>query len=874
VADPAPNRSDEVPPAAAPAPGDGFAGGEAERALRESEERYRRLVELVPDGIAVLVDGRVAFVNASCARLFGADAPERMVGRPVLDFVHPSSRAVARRRLSSLDHGAEIHLVAEQLLRLDGSTLPAEVAAKPFTFRGRPAAVVIVRDNTEGRRAALIQSALYRISQLTTSAQDVVAFGSAVHAAVGELIYARNFYIALWDERAEVFRFPYFADEFDPPPGTMRPGRTLNGYVLRTGRPLLCTPETFEKLRAQGEVDLVGAPSLDWLGVPLKRGDRTFGVMGVRSYDAARRYTETDLDVLAFVSRHVATAFDRKRAADALRESEAKFRTLAETTPVGIFIQQGSALRYANPAMASISGYTRDELQRMSFWDLVHPEYRDRLRSRGLVAPAPAGEVAGEEFQVVRRDGGTRWLALTSGRIEYEGQAAVLGTAFDITERKLADEQIRSLAFQDALTGLPNRRLFGDRLQVAIAQAHRAGERLAVFFIDLDRFKVINDSLGHSVGDELLQAVAARLRESVREGDTVARLGGDEFILLLSGVLRAVDVAKVAGKVLDALRRPFHLGDRELFVTASLGVSLYPEDGTDGEALIKNADTAMYRAKDEGRDGYQLYTRAMNATALERLALENSLRRALASEEFLLHYQPVLDIASGRVHGVEALLRWMRPERGLVLPGEFIPLAETTGLIFPIGPWVLRTACAQVKAWQKAGNPQLCLAVNLSARQFQQADLVQQVTSVLDETGLQPRFLELEITETSAMANADATVATLRELKALGVRISIDDFGVGYSSLAYLRRLPIDTLKIDKSFVRDIGADPDDAAIVSAVVAMAQSLKLAVVAEGVETEEQLAFLGDRRCDRMQGFLFSPAVPAAECGELLARHRRG
>jgi diguanylate cyclase (GGDEF)-like protein len=381
---------------------------------------------------------------------------------------------------------------------------------------------------------------------------------------------------------------------------------------------------------------------------------------------------------------------------------------------------------------------------------------------------------------------------------------------------------------------------------------------------------MINDSLGHSRGDRLLQSVAERLALCVREGDTVARLGGDEFTLILPGLQRPQDVAKVAEKILESLRQPFQLEGRELYVTASIGVSLFPDDGRDTETLLKYADTAMYRAKETGRDGYQLYTAGMTETAVSSLAAESSFRRAAAQKELVVYYQPLCEIGSGRVYGVEALLRWNSPERGLVGPSEFIGVAEVTGLIVPIGTWVLREACAQVVEWQRQGHTGLALAVNLSARQFLQPDLVAHVKSALLETQLDASLLELEITESSAMQNAESTVETLRELKALGVRVAIDDFGIGHSSLGYLKRLPIDSLKIDQSFVRDITTDPDDAAIATAVIALAHTLKLTVVAEGVETTEQLAFLRDRRCDRMQGHLLSPPLPADVCLRFLDR----
>jgi diguanylate cyclase (GGDEF)-like protein len=428
---------------------------------------------------------------------------------------------------------------------------------------------------------------------------------------------------------------------------------------------------------------------------------------------------------------------------------------------------------------------------------------------------------------------------------------------------ELATVEIEHLAYHDALTGLPNRPLFMDRLIVALAQAGRGNEKVAVFFLDLDRFKDINDSLGHTTGDALLKAVAERIRRCVREGDTVARFGGDEFTLLIPRIDNVEDAAKIAQKVIETVRIPFIIGERELFVTTSIGIAISPGDGRDPETLVRNADAAMYRAKDQGRDSYQLYAPAMNARALERLAMENMLRKALGQRELTVFYQPVIDVATRRIVGLEALLRWQHPELGLLLPAHFISTAELSGLIVPIGDWVLRTACKQLRAWQKRIDPDLTVSVNLSARQFSQPDLVSAVAQALDESGIPPDTLELEITESNAMQNAENTIHTLRELKALGVRISMDDFGTGYSSLNYLKRFPIDTLKLDQSFVREVVADSRDAAIVSAVISLAHSLDLQVIAEGVETEEQLGFLRQQRCDRIQGFYFSAPIPSEE-----------
>ncbi|HVS30188.1 MAG TPA: EAL domain-containing protein [Thermoanaerobaculia bacterium] len=426
---------------------------------------------------------------------------------------------------------------------------------------------------------------------------------------------------------------------------------------------------------------------------------------------------------------------------------------------------------------------------------------------------------------------------------------------------ELAAVEIEHLAYHDALTGLPNRPLFMDRLIISLAQANRGNQKLAVFFLDLDRFKDINDSLGHSMGDALLKSVAERIRRCVREGDTVARFGGDEFTLLIPRIENIEDAAKIAHKIIETLKIPFVIHDQELFVTTSIGVSLFPGDGLDPETLVRNADTAMYRAKDQGRDNYQLYAPAMNARAVERLAKENSLRKALSQNELVLYYQPQIDSRTNATIGVEALIRWQHPEEGLLSPARFISVAEVSGLIVPIGEWVIYTACRQIKIWQKKIDKELTVAVNLSARQFQQPDLVSQIRNVVMETGIDPSSLEVEITESNAMQNAENTMYTLRELKALGIRISMDDFGTGYSSLNYLKRFPIDTLKLDQIFVRDVTTDPTDAAIVSAVISMAHSLNLKVVAEGVETEEQLDFLRRQHCDVIQGYLFSPPLPA-------------
>ncbi len=436
-------------------------------------------------------------------------------------------------------------------------------------------------------------------------------------------------------------------------------------------------------------------------------------------------------------------------------------------------------------------------------------------------------------------------------------------------ERTRAEKTIEFMAFYDPLTGLANKRLFQDRVAQVLPSARRNERYPSVLFLDLDRFKNINDTLGHEAGDRVLREVAERLVATLRQDDTVARLGGDEFLILLPSIRQAEDAAQVAEKIIGSFRAPFHVNGYELHLAASIGIAIFPLDGENTEALLKNADTALHRAKDLGRNNFQFYLAEMNETSLNRLGLESQLRKALDRDELRLHFQPQYELTRRRMVGLEALVRWQHPERGLVPPGEFIPLAEETGLIVPMGEWVLRAACAQNLAWQKAGLPPMRVAVNISARQFHQHDLARLVRRVLDETRMDPRWLELEITESLIMHDAEGAVFKLGQLRDLGVQIAIDDFGTGYSSLSYLKKFPIQTLKIDRSFVKDLNRHGDDSAIVDAVIALAHSLAMDVVAEGVETEEQLSLLDGKGCDRVQGFLFAGPMPREQVSGLFA-----
>ena len=549
---------------------------------------------------------------------------------------------------------------------------------------------------------------------------------------------------------------------------------------------------------------------------------------------------------------------ERVLAEASMREKEAQFRSTIEAAQVGIFVLQDGLFRYANPYLLDLLGFTADELvDRFGPLDLVVPEQHEMLREQ------MARRVAGEpgkpyELTAVRKDGSQLPVMIYGSPATYMGRPASVGTLVDLSAQKAAEQRVRELADYDPLTRLPNRRLLRDRCIQLLAAAERDGAGLAIVFIDLDHFKRVNDSLGHSVGDELLCAVAQRLAGLVRKIDTLARLGGDEFIIALPGVSGA-GAAEVASRVLDSCAQPYPVRGHELTITPSLGISVYPEDGGDFEALLSNADAAMYKAKEAGRNAFRFYSSEMNDSTLQQLLMEGGLRRGLGGQEFVLHYQPLVDIDGGGVVGAEALIRWQSPELGLIEPDRFIHVAEDNGLINPIGDWVLREACRQARAWQDAGQP-LVVAVNVSPVQFRQPGFVDSVARALADSRLDPRYLELELTERTVMHDAEHNLGTLSALSVMGVELSLDDFGTGYSSLSYLKRFPVGKLKIDRSFIRDLCIDADDRAIASTILGIGRSLRLKVLAEGVETEEQCQVLREMGCVLVQGFHFSRPLP--------------
>lgn len=561
------------------------------------------------------------------------------------------------------------------------------------------------------------------------------------------------------------------------------------------------------------------------------------------------------------------------------RRREAQFQTLVDAThDAVVVIDERGLVTLFNPAAEELFGWSAEEMlgQRV---DLLMPEGYRKQHRQDVASYFKTGEPAEAvgrslEMLAVHRSGREFPIELSLSVGQCGRQRYVLATLRDISGQRQVEREIKQLAYYDSLTGLPNRALFEDRFRRVLNTAERTGRMAGLLFIGVDNLKAINDTRGHACGDRLLKLVGQRLVQSVKDGTTVVRWEGDKFIVLLPGLQEVEETDRVAGEILQAFGETWEVDDQHFFVTASIGGALYPLHGTDGDKLLKHADMAMYAAKEQGRNIYCTFTEEMNRRILERTELEHSLRKALAREEFFLAFQPQIDQSTGRVVGCEALIRWRHAEKGMISPAQFIPLAEESGLILPIGHWVLRMACVQNRAWQQAGYPPMRIAVNLSARQFQQPDFYEQVAQVLRDTGLDPHFLELELTESLLMADADAAVETLGALRDLGVGIAIDDFGTGYSSLSYLKTFPIDRIKIAQDFMLDIARDPGNAAIVETIIAMAHGLGLDIVAEGVETGAQLEFLQARQCHVMQGFYFGHPMPAENFIEYLSENHPG
>ncbi len=716
----------------------------------------------------------------------------------------------------------------ERVWHSDSMTVVASAQGKPLSVSG------ISVDVTAWRRGEqALNDVTKRYVTLFEGAQDAIivadgATGLIVDANVeAELLFGRP--------HEEFIGMHHLA--MYPPNAADRYREMFSRHASNSGG----EPEEMEVITADGETVAV---EISANMVETAAGQRL--VQSVVRDIRRRKRDEMEL-------QRAARVFESSQQAIALTDAELNFVSV-------------------NPAFVEMTGYGADEVLGKSTSLLSSGRHSAEFITAVRQAIISNGKWQGE-FWSRRKNGALFpvWLTLSVYRDAANGVQNFVAIATDISERLAAQEHIRKLAYFDSLTQLPNRRLLQDRAEQALASADRENAKVALLFVDLDHFKTINDSLGHSAGDQLLTEVANRLLGCVRRMETVARLGGDEFVVLLSEATLDGTV-EVARKVLEVVARPCWVDQHELGVTPSLGISLFPQDGRNFETLLKHADTAMYRAKEAGRNTYQFFANEMNVAALERLVLENSLRQGLERGEFVLHYQPQVNVASGHIVGAEALIRWNHPQIGLVPPAKFIPVAEVSGLIVAIGEWVLREACRQNRCWQQAGLPPISVAVNISSVQFRGGHLEEGIRAALADTGLAAQYLELELTEGIVMGGANETVETLLSLSAMGLKLSIDDFGTGYSSLSYLKRFPIDKLKIDQSFVRDIVTDPDDWAIASAVISLGHSLRLGVIAEGVEHAEQFEMLRRQGCDEVQGYHFSVPLPADEFAELLQQQK--
>ena len=650
------------------------------------------------------------------------------------------------------------------------------------------------------------------------------------------------------------------------------PGIGLAGEVLQSREPLW-VPDLARDSRNLWQ-DLVAQTG--WksalLAPVLSRG-QVVGVLDFSAHDIPEP-DEPLLDVIHALGAHLGNFYARATMLDRLRESEERYSRLVELAAIGIsHVDLDGRFVYVNHQLCDMLGYTREEMLGLTVRDISHPDDRhatDKDRAR-----MGAGEIEAfkAEKRYIRKNGSSIWVHLTVrlNRAPDGRRLPDISVVEDITERREARARIEYLATHDEMTGLANRTLFSELLARAVAREKRHGRRFAVLFVDLDRFKIVNDSLGHDGGDQLLKAMASRFASSVRASDVIARFGGDEFVLLVHEIPDRHIASIVARNLLSVALKPVAIGEQQCRVTASIGIAMYPDDAEDATTLLKRADMALYRAKEEGKNTVHFYSPDLGARSEERMRIETCLRDAFARDELTLHYQAKVDIRTREIRGVEALLRWTHHELGSVSPTRFIPIAEECGLIVPLGRWALSAACAQCVAWLKEGLPPIRMAVNLSPRQFLDPNLLDVIHSVLDETGIPPNLLELEITESVMSHDMEAALAKLNAIRDLGVRLAIDDFGTGYSSLSQLKRFPIDVLKIDRSFIKGIPSDKEDIAITEAILALGSTLGVRIVAEGVETPEQQAFLRSHDCHEMQGFYFSQPIPPEDFAQLLRTH---
>jgi diguanylate cyclase (GGDEF)-like protein/PAS domain S-box-containing protein len=868
----------------------------AEEGQRRSDLRYQRTLESALDCIvATDHEGHIVEFNPMAERVFRY-ARIDVLGRKLSEVLVPprlrNRHEASMERLLSGDQESMLNRRIETIaLRADGTTIPVELMMQRITDTDPPLFTGFLRDISERKEAEariLRLNRLYRTLSQTSALIVRTTDRHALFQGICHIAKTHGGFVMPWvgllDPQTGTVRLEAHVDDdaLTAPPISINAdeaaGRGPAGTAMREARIVICND-------VDAAVDALwherhhrrGIRSL--AALPLMTGGQVTGVFMLRSSVAG--YFDDDIaQLLQEMVAELSYALDRLHleskhleALTALRESDERFRQLAENIPQMFWLTDPAleTALYVSPAYEALTGRRVVGAQRRqeSWLACVDEQDRERVlqarRERALLGTYDV------DYRVRDAAGMVRWVNDRAFPIrDGEGRVCrIAGIVSDITAAREAQERLAHLAHYDQLTNLPNRTVFYERLTHGIVQAARNAWTLGVMFIDLDRFKTVNDTMGHSMGDALLRQVANRLMECVRGEDTVSRLSGDEFAIVLARLSDAQDAAVVASKILERLKRPFSVEGVEVVATASIGITLFPGDADNADVLMRNADVAMYNAKARGRDNYRFFTAEMNARAIAKMKLESILRGALERDEFVLHFQPKVRLDSGRICGFEALIRW-QPSRGaLVPPGDFIPVLEETGLITPVGEWVVQGACEQIAAWRRAGVTPVPIAINLSARQLRHPGFSEAVARTLSKHGVAGTLMEVEITESSLMDNPEEAQNTLAQLKALGVNLAIDDFGTGYSSLGYLKRYPFDTLKIDRSFVRDISTDADDATIARTIIALGHSLGLEVVAEGVETADQLAFLLDNRCDHAQGYLFAKPVTAEASTRLLA-----
>jgi diguanylate cyclase (GGDEF)-like protein/PAS domain S-box-containing protein len=814
-----------------------------EEALRQSEERYRTILDEMEDGyFEVDLAGNFTFVNDADCRLLGYSR-EELIGTNFRGQMTKEESDILYNAFGRIySTGKPERGIFYQAIRKDGTTGFAEVTG--FPLRNQKGEIIgfrgIARDITQRRQ---MEEVLRQSEERYRTILDEMEDAYYEVDIVGNYTFVND---------AVCRHLGY-------------PREELIGASFREA----ITKEDIEALyKAFSRIYSTGKPERD-IFYKVLRKDGTIGFAENTGFPLRNQKGE----IIGFrgVGRDIT---QRKQMEEALRQSEERYRTIIKEMEEWYFeTDLAGNITFFNDIFAEVLGYSQKELTGLNFQSFVKKEEADsvyRLFHQVFKTGKPTRNFP---YEFIQTDGTviSAEFSIFPKRDKDGIVYGFRGVGHDITERKQAEKKIQYQATHDALTGLPNRLMFSQLLNQAIKSAHRYKRQFAVLFMDLDRFKIINDTMGHDAGDELLQEIAARLKNTLRAVDVTARLGGDEFVILIDEVSDINNVATVAHKILNSIIKPLIIMGQECRVTASIGISIYPKDAEDEQSLMKNADMAMYLAKEGGKNNYQFYSEDIQSKSLERLSIEKNLRFALERNELFLHYQAKLDFKTDVITGVEALLRWQNPYLGSVTPTQFIPVAEETGLIVSIGKWVMRTACKQNVAWQQEGLPSVCMAVNLSLRQLTDENLIDDIRGALNDSGMEPNLLELEITESMVMHNPARMISILAKIKSMGVRLAIDDFGTGYSSLAQIKHFPIDTLKVDRSFIRNIPQDAEDKAITEAIIAMGKTLSLTVVAEGVETQEQLNFLREHSCDEMQGYHLSKPIAPEQFADLLKKH---